>query len=54
MTLLVRNVYVFEKIAAKFRDLWYRKSIATAGKTAGYLENCRMIHKFSLEIVPSV
>ena len=29
MTLLVRNVNVVEKIAAEFRDLWYRKSIAT-------------------------
>ena len=32
MTLLVRNVNVFEKIAAEFMDLWYRKSIARAGK----------------------
>lgn len=34
MTLLVRNVNVFEKIAAEFMDLWYRKSIARAGKNS--------------------
>ena len=34
MTLLVRNVNVFEKIAAEFMDLWYRKSIASAGKNS--------------------
>ena len=34
MTLQVRNVKVFEKITAKFRDLWYRKNIATSGKNS--------------------
>ena len=34
MTLLERNVNVFERIAAEFMDLWYRKNIATAGKNS--------------------